>query len=627
MKQNILNTLLEKIERLEKRLWGGEIPGGDCISEADLSRILKEAGRRFFLEQDEDGDPNALPLELTEAVNHIIDEQAEELGTQQLLSIRHAALIQLIEALFHNMEYSQDLDSEAYAAIRGLQICTARIALSDVTALDAPTRPLWQFLGLCLRACQGCDPHAGFRSQELLRRIEQGVREILTSPMPPEQACFEALQSFEEFHQQHERGAPPVEQSMVEKEQILAVQERWQQSVRSKAFRVLAGKRLPRAALEFFDQIWSEYLLGFSQWEGAEGEAWDRGVEAVHSLVASLSIRDPEQMLSYYSGMLFEVLDVFRHGAEKVRPNSPLTRSFLEQMERFCLQVVNGEEPDPAQMIDVPADAYDPEGVTVSDSESLARIGEMKEDDWYLIQGGGIRKRGKLIQKNQKEQYCLFVNYSGIKSSRMDFRQIAEGLEAGTIRPVEVKTVYKQALRRAVKQMAELVPQLKSKVKETEAQRQRLQEAKIEQKRREETLRKLREQQSREAAAARKKARQEAMEQARRQMEQRAEAVRETRERAMVIARGDVERMQAGGRLELIGEDRSKLVCELGVRLKSSQKMIFVDQLGRKQLSLLPEELAEKIAIGNARILDYGATFDDTLRGLIVEHSSRIQVE
>lgn len=624
MEQKDLHLFVARIEALERRLWGGEPPGGSCVSEAELLRVLDQAGRRFFVGRAANGEP---PPELTEAVNAVIAGRSRGDGRQPLLSIRHAALVQLIENLFRYLEYSRDLDPDAFAALRGLQICMAKAAVADVAALSSTTRPVRQFLQLSLLACQGCDQHAGSRSQALLTRIEQAVREILASPLPPEQACHSSLREFAGFLQQYERESLAMAQDCVDEEQARALQERWRRTIQAEAFGVLAGKRLPQAALEFFDRVWSAYLLEISQWEGADGRAWEEGVKAVHSLVESLSIRDPEQMLACYGDLLTEALPVFRRGAEKTDPDSPLIHDFLEQMEAFCLQVLQGEEPDPSQMIDVPGDAYDLDGAEVTDAAELARIDSMGEGLWYRLRSRGVEKRGKLIHKNSEDLYCLFVNYSGIKTARLDFRRVAEGLKSGTVEPVDMETVYQRALDYAVERMAEYLPHLQSKVEETEAERERLLKARIERAQQAESLHRLRENKRREAEAARKKARLLAVEGTRRQAGRRAKSMRRERQQTLESARMDVERMQAGGRLELIVDGHEKVVCELGVWLKSTRKMIFVDQFGRKQMELMPGELAQRIAAGNGRILDFGATFDDTLRSLIVEHSARIPVE
>ncbi len=627
MEPQDLNTFVTRIDSLEKRLWGGDPPDGSYISEAELLQVLDQAAQRFFAGRGASTSTGEPSLELTEAVNAIIEGRSPRDGRQSLLSIKHAALVQLIENLFRHLEYSQDLDPEAFAALRSLQICMAKTAVADVTALASPAQPVRQFLQLSLLACQGCDQHAGSRSQALMARIEQTVQDILASPLPLEQACHTSLHEFAEFLQKSEWDSFDIEQGIVDEEHTLALQERWQQTIKAEAFNVLAGRRLPKAALEFFDQVWSKYLLGISQWEGADGSAWDEGVKAVHSLVESLSIRDPEQMLACYSDLLTEVLVIFRNGAEKIQPDSPLTQSFLEQMEAFCLQVLQGEEPDPSQMIDVPRNAFDHNGAEITDATELARIESMGEGRWYRLPVRGVEKRGKLIHKNSKDLYCLFVNYSGIKTARLDFRQIVEGLQTGTVERVDMETLYQRALDYAVERMAEYIPHLQSKVEETEAERKRLLKAKIEKAQQAELLRRLGEKKRREAEAARKKARIFAAESNRRKAGQRAESMRRGQQQTLESAQRDVERMQAGGHLELIIDGHEKVVCELGVWLKSTRKMIFVDQFGRKQVELMPEDLAQRIAAGNGRILDFGATFDETLRGLIVEHSARIPVE
>ncbi len=93
------------------------------------------------------------------------------------------------------------------------------------------------------------------------------------------------------------------------------------------------------------------------------------------------------------------------------------------------------------------------------------------------------------------------------------------------------------------------------------------------------------------------------------------------REQTLQQVLSSVNRMQPGGRVELIGDDGRKIACKLGLKLKSSRKLIFVDRLGRKVQELLPEHLAERIVEGSAVITDYGVAFDDTLQRLIIDRS------
>ena len=249
MARKELKSLVAKMEALEKRLWGGELPDDAHLPEAQLLKILDLAGRQSFLDGDENRE--AAP-ELTEIVNGIIGEQADDKGVQPLLGIRHAAVVQLVENLFRYLEYSSDLDPEAYAALRGLQIPLAKAALVDAAALSSPDKPLLQFLLLSLLACQGCDRNAGFRSKTLLVRLQQAVEEILSSPLSPDRAAQSVHRNFTAYLKQHRRESRDLEPGLIDKEQALTTQQRWQQTIQAEVFGVLAGKRLPKAALEFF---------------------------------------------------------------------------------------------------------------------------------------------------------------------------------------------------------------------------------------------------------------------------------------------------------------------------------------------------------------------------------------
>jgi hypothetical protein len=110
---------------------------------------------------------------------------------------------------------------------------------------------------------------------------------------------------------------------------------------------------------------------------------------------------------------------------------------------------------------------------------------------------------------------------------------------------------------------------------------------------------------------------------ARRESEARTQAEDSVRNAALQQVLTDIERMQPSGWAEFIDADGQTVTCKLALKLRSSGKLIFVDQLGRKVQELLPEAIAGRIIDGTASIVDYGVAYDHGLQSLISERDER----
>jgi hypothetical protein len=207
----------------------------------------------------------------------------------------------------------------------------------------------------------------------------------------------------------------------------------------------------------------------------------------------------------------------------------------------------------------------------------------MRQGDWYLLNDGTRRVRGRIVENNQRNGYVLFANLSGIKVARLTYAAADEARRSGGLCRVDSRPVFDRVLALALDDWASALDRLQS---DREARGLR------------------------DAGAARER------DSARAQATGRAQARREARERAVSSTAEAIRRMQPGGLLEFIDEDERRVTCRLALVLRSSRKLVFVDGVGRKVVELLPGELAERVVAGSAQVLDYGASFDETLQGL-----------
>jgi hypothetical protein len=78
----------------------------------------------------------------------------------------------------------------------------------------------------------------------------------------------------------------------------------------------------------------------------------------------------------------------------------------------------------------------------------------------------------------------------------------------------------------------------------------------------------------------------------------------------------DVDGINIGGWIDY-SKDNESIVCKLAVKMKATERMIFVNRVGEKVLDTHREELAELMAKGCVTIVDKGRAFDRALESVV----------
>ena len=103
------------------------MPDDRLISADNLIRILYQAGKNFLFDIASAADSETPRLDLSYEVRRVIDSEDQADRPDQLLSISHAARLQIVEYLFRYLEYGSNLDPRAYSKIEYLQMAVAQI--------------------------------------------------------------------------------------------------------------------------------------------------------------------------------------------------------------------------------------------------------------------------------------------------------------------------------------------------------------------------------------------------------------------------------------------------------------------------------------------------------------------
>jgi hypothetical protein len=359
-----------------------------------------------------------------------------------------------------------------------------------------------------------------------------------------------------------------------------------------------------------------------------DSREWHKSMQDIHILIRSVAVRDRDQLFRLYSTQLTRILARVRLGADSIHGDWTLTRNFFNAMDRLYEARLAGVEPELEAAVvagandEVPAAAES----EIDQIEDLRLIDALKVGDWYKLPEKGLELRCKLIEKNLQHRYCLFTNLSGRKVAATRFQDIAGFLQDGVLKRIDTSPVFDNALAFACRQMGEQLPKLEAKAEQTERERATI----LEQKRQEESaqrLRRLEEERLRQETQLLEEKRRREREHARREREARMQAERAAREGALRQVLSEIERLQPDGRVEFIGDDGQTTTCKLALKLRSSGKLIFVNQLGRRVQELLPGDFAEQILDGAASIVHYGVAYDCGLQSLILTRDEKLDDE
>lgn len=628
-----LPTLIAVIDSLERRLCGGRVLSDDVLSDQELLDFLQVIGRQYA--DTSTSNPLTMQrLQLETEIQQLLKAQP----TKRVLSIRHTALLQLTEIIFRLVESSGNLHSHVYSAIQGLQISFVRTLVHDSGTFIQPNYPYKTLLEFLVTAFAGYDQYSGRRAQALLREAGRRVAEILTNPSYDGEIPKKTEAEFAIFLHNYNRESGEIyEKNLISREHGDAARDDVRSIVSREILTAVGGRSLPTDLLRFFQEVWSKYLHVTYLREGPKSDAWQQGISIIPVVVRSLYVTDLNEMYYLYNGELTRALAILHEGTGSIQQDSQLTESVLNYLDKLPSEFIReGKKPYLSAFQDVPL----PVQVKLPSSDDLEVLKDLNIGAWFIIHTGEQDIRGKLIQKDKELGYCLFASYSGMKAARLEVTGLAEALAKGTLRHIDNTLVVERAMERSLMQLESQVQRLKSKVHLVEQERANkiksqkpppqpdvsvasavaapvaVAEDATE-------LKRLREEIRREETEARERERKAVEEQA----QARELAENQEKERILKKILEEVNLLQPGGWLELLNKDNAKLTCKLGLKLRSTQKMIFVDRLGQKVAEMKTDELAVRIVEGSARIIDRGVAFEDTLQSLISDHAGKINVE
>ena len=649
-----LQQLLASATALDKRIETLALNPPATLQVEEIRDVMIEFGREL---QELDGDTFLYdenrynPLLV---VNQAIAD-SKSFSEDVSLSLHNICQLKLIEFTFNHIEKEQNIQSQAYKIIQLMQFALARSLLRDPEALFREEHPVRLFFETAIIVAKECSDSTCPRVLELLTALRESMLEAIVSQDPPILSFAKSNRQIIDTIKDYDERLVKFEQRLIDKENSQRKLNDVRLTVHDVIHRAVEGKKIPTFALHFLHEVWSKYLYTTYLRLGVESPQWREGISDMYQLIWSLVTRNSDELNRRMAGQLSESLRRIKRHTQKVHHVVEVDYFFnsLAELQTKIIEKEVLEEAifSGAEEINQKAQVMEDETPSF---EKTPEVAAAQSGSWFEIIYRGRTFPAKLIDISEESGYLLFSDYCGMLGAKFSFEEYTKHIGQGSIKLLDLEPVFESAMTHALLKMERYVSavsdQLTNKERAAEERKKREQEAarkrklklkKLEQKRREMRAEAERQEQLRQEEAERQEQlrqeeeeRQERIrqerelkreleeetrrqeEKARKEAEQKETEARLAREEAFNKILAEVNLLEAGGMIELVGSDGHAKICSLSMKLKRTGKLVFTDQTGRRIAEHLPNEFAECLKDGSARIIDYGATGDKRLDDL-----------
>lgn len=476
-------------------------------------------------------------------------------------------------------------------------------------AAIAPDTPLRRWLDHLI-TLRGWSDGDGRSAKHLLKRLD-GLVDPISAAFQDDTRAFEAFVTswFDEDARQAERNNR-LQDRLLETEQGAARQRAADLQSQHRVAQALDGHRLPVPILELIEDQWQPLLRQVILTQGLASELWRKAGRCMDWLIWAMDPGVSNDQRDRLYQVAEEIPDRFESLWLEVF-QQPLPEGISTPLQEHLVMRLRGESLDAVDLGHRPYDGYWLKAPELAPTVA-ERLGQ-----WLVSGAGAQEQRRWLFAYFDASGEVLWTNGQGVKQGLEPAYAVAEALADGSLKPLPDPQPFESVLQSTVSGLSRVLDsQRKQRRKAAERARAEAEALRLE---REEAARKQqveareRARKEEEAEAARELAASQA-EQARIEAEQAKRLAAREQRRADLLAL--VDQLQLGAWVE-IRETAGPLKLKLAVRINASGKLIFVDRLGLNKREINRLEMADLLLSENARLLNKGAEFDETLSRVV----------
>jgi len=570
--------------------------------------------------------------DVTCSIAHAMSEQCSDLEVALPIAAPDWGAILLVDELFDKLAQQLANDKEAAAWFARLRILVVRYAIKDYSFFFAQQNLLRRFLNQAYLTLLSNTEKSRLVHREMLNQFGKRILAEFNGDVGHVNSlCIEAQAWFagqtEKVEQIEERLR--VLESTRRREKVA------EPRVVAELNRIAGGQHLPEEVIDFLHGEWRRSMLIMSMREGQEGADWKRQLRTAESLIELCKGCQDDTQRSKYRSFYQVFLRNVRTLLVSVLDDADALDAAVEPLELVLSAMINGACPALLEVkpIPLPRTQVIEAEVTRVSPKALEAIEQLSENDWLRLKtSDGRYELCKIVLKAQQDEPWVLVSQSGKTVAKKSAIQLAQALEGGVLQLVHRKLYWDREL---------------------DAELERLHQAWQEQQAAQSALQSSIELASSKRASADSASKSEAANTSRidellkdsslsldepiqpdsqnerrtDQSSHRLEAIAEPDDESFLTPRAisdeemsaalsAVDTIQVGGWISQEtseGEQR----CKLAVKIRATDKMVFVNRLGIKILDITRQELARLLIHGAVTILDTGAGFDSTLERVV----------
>ena len=508
------------------------------------------------------------------------------------------ALLSFIDDAFSEALKRTDLDFKIESFIRDLAPHVAAIALTKGIEAITQQQQILSLIDLIVSECTGWSEDLGVLGDQFMEKVEVPITGLVNGRSSLEEAITQLEKVFEKEAPLNEKR----EQQLRDSELKVLANQKAIYHASQLLNQQMAGRQLPMFIIFLMQGTWFEFLQQVFVNHGVKSKEWRNVSKLTEALVWSLQpASDPAK-------------------------RQEVIQSLPDQIRKFCCKVTFNTEPLQLSLADLeaeyeainagnPSDSCDFELLDVDpsmgdenpniDPSRLKQIRSFDDHLWFIYDDKSESEekvaRIKLILNWQDTDRLLFTNHNRRKVLHMTYGEIANHLEKGSVRQLNLDTPLHTCIGNYLMQVLKNV----SRQNKAEKQTEKIEERKV----LSTTYLETRKQELQEAYAAHRK-------QAKLK-EKRARTLRQKAQQKHEAATHAVESLNVDAWVKLPIMEGTLTPCKLVAVIPGNDTYIFANRAGVKVAEFTGGQLAHMIVTENSEILDTGDEFESVLANVV----------
>ena len=531
--------------------------------------------------------------------------------------------ILLLDQLYDELNVQLATDGDARNWFEKLRLLVVRYALADYSFFFAPQNLLRRFLNQAyLILLSSTEKSRQLYWSKLNEYANRMLSDFNGNVASVNSICIEAQTWIAGQTEQVEKIEERLRLLEVTRQRERVAEPRVVQELN----RMAAGRSLPEEVVEFLHGEWRRSMLMMSMREGVDGVDWKRQLRTCESLVEMCEGCLDDKRRENYKGFYQILIKNLRSTLVSVEGDKRALEKTLEPAELILTAMISGANPVLIETptLDLPVSHVVEAQIDRVSPKALETISQLQEDDWlrFKTQDGQFELCKVVLKANADDPWVL-VGQSGKTVAKKTARQLAQALEGDVLQLVQRTLYWDSQLATHLSKLRAMWLALREQLGRTagsededlekSSQRQPGLEAdretEHEPSRSSEPQSRIDEVLANSSLSLVEPGGMEAED---------AEFLepRAISEEELDAALNAVDSLQVGGWVSQEtseGEQR----CKLAVKIRATEKLVFVNRLGIKVLDITRQDLARLLVHGAVTVLDTGAAFDSTLERVV----------